>query len=240
MSSPLLELRGVAASYGPYRALFKVDLDVAAGETVVLLGANGTGKSTVARVASGLVRPTSGTVAFRGAPIGHSIAALATSGLVHVNEGRAIFSSLTVEENLRLVRRTEGRKETKNRIEELFQSFPVLSGFRDRNAGALSGGEQRQLSLMKALLLTPVLLFADEFSLGLSPEATSRLLEHLVHLKEQGTAMVLIESRVGPLLDLADRGVVLSRGRTLMSGPVDDAVETFSTLHGSAGPQSAS
>ncbi|MEI6701579.1 MAG: ATP-binding cassette domain-containing protein [Actinomycetota bacterium] len=240
MSSPLLQLRSVAASYGPYRALFNVDLEVAGGETVVLLGANGAGKSTVARVASGLVRASSGTVTFRDVPIGHSTAALAKAGLVHVNEGRAIFSSMTVEDNLRLIGGMGGRAEAKRRIDELFHVFPALSGYRDRKAGTLSGGEQRQLSLMRALLLKPVLLIADEFSLGLSPEATTRLIEHLVRFKEQGTAMVLIESRVGPLLQLADRGVVLARGRSLMSGSVEDAVTAFSTLHGNDDLQSAS
>ena len=236
----ILQFREVAASYGPYRALFNVDLDVAPGEVIVLLGANGAGKSTVARVASGLVRASSGTVTFKGAPIGHSAAALAKDGLVHINEGRAIFSSLTVDDNLRVVKAKGSRSQAKRRIDDLFDVFPALLPMRDRKAENLSGGEQRQLSLMKTLLLQPELLIADEFSLGLSPEATGRLVEHLQLLKEQGTAMVLIESRVGPLVQLAERGVVLARGRTLMSGTVQEAVATFSSLHEHPGTQSAS
>src|SRR5439155_7147898 len=168
--TPLLELRGVSAGYGPYRALFDVSLEVAEASTVALLGPNGAGKTTVARLCSGLVRPTAGRVVFAGAEItGRPPWRIARAGVSHAPEGRSVFASLTVEENLALELATLGRRGMASALARAYDLFPQLSGRRRQLAGTLSGGEQRMLMLARVLAHPPRLLVVDELSLGLAP-----------------------------------------------------------------------
>ena len=169
--APLLELRDVSAGYGPFRAIFDVSLEIPEGKVLALLGSNGAGKTTIARVASGLVRPTrarcSSKVCASTSSAPYRIARL---GIIHAPEGRSVFASLTVEENLVLTFRREfGRRGASDALTRAYELFPRLGERRKQIAGTLSGGEQRMLSLARVLVHPPRLLIADELSLGLAP-----------------------------------------------------------------------
>jgi branched-chain amino acid transport system ATP-binding protein len=223
----VLELHDVAAAYGPFRALFGVSVAVAPGEAVALLGANGAGKTTVARVATGLVAPTRGSVMVDGRDLsGASTYAFARAGVAHAPEGRSVFATLTVEENLALsFRRSEGRSGVRPALERAFGLFPVLGGRRRQVAGTLSGGEQRMLSLARVLVESPKVLVADELSLGLAPKVIDEIYDSLTRLREQGTSLLVVEQHVGHALGLCDRVALLRHGTIGWEGPAQDAAE---------------
>jgi branched-chain amino acid transport system ATP-binding protein len=226
----VLELRSVSAAYGPFRALFGVSLEVGAGEAVALVGSNGTGKTTVARVASGLVAPSSGTVHVDGVDLtGRRTYEFARAGVAHATEGRSVFSTLSVEENLTLsFQRAFGRREVRGRLDRAFELFPVLGRRRGQTAGTLSGGEQRMLSMARVMVEAPKVLVADELSLGLAPIIVDELYASLRALRDQGTALLIVEQQVGHALQLCDRVAVLDRGTVSWSGPSADAVDVVS------------
>lgn len=224
-SSPtLLELEEVSASYGPFRALFGVSFTVPAGSAVALLGSNGAGKSTVARVVTGLVPVSSGRVRFDGMDVtGWPAHRLAAAGMAHAPEGRSIFSSLTVEENLVLTfRQALGKKGMQAALDRAYTSFPRLRERRKQNAGTLSGGEQRMLSLAKVLANPPKFLVVDELSLGLAPIIVEEVFATLKRIREEGTSILVVEQHVTFALDLADYAVLLSQGTVVHHGPVDE------------------
>jgi branched-chain amino acid transport system ATP-binding protein len=220
-----LELRDVSAAYGPFNALFGVSLRVEPGEAVALLGANGAGKTTVARVATGLLAPTAGTVEVAGEDMTGSPAhAYALAGVVHAPEGRSVFSSLTVDENLRLAfRRSQGRRGAPAALERAYAGFPTLAGRRRQLAGTLSGGEQRMLSLARALVEDADVLVADELSLGLAPIVVNRIYADLDRLRDAGTSLLIVEQHVGPALALCERVILLEHGAMAWEGSTDDA-----------------
>ena len=225
MTAPVLEVADLHVAYGPYGALFGVDFTVAPGGVLAILGANGAGKSTVARTVSGLLQPTAGQVVVDGVSVvGKHPAHIVRCGLVHLNEGRAVFADLTVEENLRLVARLHGRSQVRAVLDDAYDAFPALGVARRRAAGSLSGGEQRQLSLMKALALRPKVLVADELSLGLSPSATAHIYDRLHQVNAEGVAMVIIESQLAHVRLLADHAIVLEHGRQRFTGTFDEAL----------------
>jgi branched-chain amino acid transport system ATP-binding protein len=219
--TPLLELRDVEASYGPFRALFGVSLGVRAGSVTALLGANGAGKTTVARVATGLVRPTAGDVRFEGESVlGLKPFELARRGIVHAPEGRSVFASLTVRENLELsFRRALGRRGVDPALARAYELFPRLGERRKQVAGTLSGGEQRMLSLARVMVSPPKLLVADELSLGLAPIVVDEVYRNLRAIRDAGTAILLVEQYVSHALALADDAVVLAKGAVAHAGP---------------------
>jgi branched-chain amino acid transport system ATP-binding protein len=221
----VLELRGVSAGYGPFRALFDVSMEVAAGEALALVGANGAGKTTVARVASGLVAPTGGTVTVDGHDLtGARTYSFARAGVAHAPEGRSVFASLSVEENLTLsFRRLHGRKGVRADLDRAYELFPVLGQRRTQTAGTLSGGEQRMLSLARVMVEVPKILIADELSLGLAPIIVDSLYESLVRLRQEGTALLIVEQQVGHALRLCDRVAVLDHGTITWTGSSADA-----------------
>jgi branched-chain amino acid transport system ATP-binding protein len=222
--APLFELRAVEASYGPYRALFGVSFAVAERSVLALLGSNGSGKTSVARVCSGLLRPTAGDVVFDSAVItGRSAYRTARMGIVHAPEGRSVFSTLSVEENLALTfRQVFGRRGTKPALEQAYELFPRLEERRRQLAGTLSGGEQRMLSLARVVVQSPKLLIADELSFGLAPVMIEEVYETLATIRDQGTALVVIEQHVRQALSFADDVVVLAKGRVVLRETVND------------------
>jgi branched-chain amino acid transport system ATP-binding protein len=219
--TPLLELRDVDAAYGPFRALFGVSFAVPEGKVVALLGGNGAGKTTIARVVSGLVPVTSGEVNFDGTNIaGMPPWQIAPRGVVHAPEGRSVFSSLTVEENLMLdFRRNLGRKEASGGLERAYELFPRLGERRKQLAGTLSGGEQRMLALARVLVRPPRLLVVDELSLGLAPIIVDEVYATLQKVRQTGTTMLIIEQYVGHALRIADSAVLLQHGEVVYDGP---------------------
>ena len=227
MSTPILELRDVEAGYGPFRALFGVSLAVGAGDAVALVGANGAGKTTVARVASGLLVPSAGSVLVDGAAVaegGPSAWRFVRAGVVHAPEGRSVFASLTVEENLALsFHRAFGRAGLAGALDRAYGLFPRLGERRGQLAGTLSGGEQRMLSLGRVLVESPRLLIADELSLGLAPIVVDQVFDTLSQIRDAGTALLIVEQQVGHALELCDRAAVLEHGLITWQGPASEA-----------------
>jgi branched-chain amino acid transport system ATP-binding protein len=231
-SGDVLVLAQVNASYGPYRALFDVSFGVPAGAIVALVGSNGAGKSTVARTITGLVTAASGTVVLSG----HDITTLpayriARLGVAHVVEGRGVFASLTVEENLTLAfRQRAGRRLLASNLERAYTAFPVLRVRRRQLAGTMSGGEQRLLSLAKVLVVPPKVLVADELSLGLAPVVIDAVYDGLREINRSGTALIVVEQQISRVLGLATKGVVLDRGRVAYEGAPAGAGEVVEAL----------
>ena len=217
----MLELREVEVSYGNIRALKGISLRVAEGELVTLIGANGAGKSTTLKTISGLLRPKSGTLSYRGQPLGslppHKIVAL---GISHCPEGRHLFGRLTVTENLRLgaVQRPD-HEEVRRDIDYVYKLFPVLKERNEQLAGTLSGGEQQMLAIGRALMSRPQLLLLDEPSLGLAPLLVSAIFDTIRQLKREGATILLVEQNARLALDIADRAYVMETGRVTLQGP---------------------
>lgn len=232
MTPPLLELRHVEASYGPYRALFGVSFTVPEGSAVALIGANGAGKSTVARVVSGLVRASAGSVLLAGTDVTRWPAwRIARSGVAHAPEGRSVLATLTVEENLLLaVRSVSGHRGRSEGLERALASFPRLAQRRRQLAGTLSGGEQRMLSLARVMAVPERLLLVDELSLGLAPQAVDDVFEALRAIRAGGTALLVVEQHLDRVLTLADRVVVLVRGHVAAEGTVAEVQPAIGRL----------
>lgn len=223
MSAPTLELRALDAGYDGVPVVRGLDLTVGEGEVVVLLGANGAGKSTTLLTVSGLLPVLGGEVRMDGEVVGAAgrrralgrAAVLARAGLVHVPEDRGLFHELTVHEHLRLTRR--GSRSPSEA--EVFEHFPALDPLRHRRAGLLSGGEQQMLALARALLAGPRVLMVDELSLGLAPIVVDALLPLLRELADRhGIGVLLVEQHVRMALAVADRAVLLRRGRVVLEG----------------------
>jgi branched-chain amino acid transport system ATP-binding protein len=229
---PLLELEAVSSAYGPFRAIFDVSFVVPEGAVVALLGPNGAGKSTVARVSTGLVPVTSGHIRFDGREVtGLPAWRMARLGIAHAPEGRSVFSSLTVEENLVLpFRQALGKKGVPAALERAYSHFPRLGERRKQSAGTLSGGEQRMLSLARVLAEPPRLLVVDELSLGLAPIVVDEVFSTLRKIKDEGTSLLVVEQHVGRALEIADHAVLLSQGRVLHHGRVDELGEAIEKL----------
>ena len=221
----LLVCDGVHASYGAVQVLFDVDLGVSTGEIVGLLGTNGAGKSTVLRVISGLLKPTSGRVVFDGVDItAFDPIDRVRAGLVTVPGGRGVFTSLTVEENLRMAAWTVRADEvfvaeTQARVLEL---FPPLAQRLHERAGSLSGGEQQMLTIGQALFCRPRLLMIDELSLGLAPAMVALLLGVVRDVRAQGTTVIVVEQSINVAVDLAERAVFMEKGTVRFTGPTAD------------------
>jgi branched-chain amino acid transport system ATP-binding protein len=235
--TPAIELRDVTAQYGPFRALFGVTVSVAAREAVALVGSNGAGKTTVARVASGLVAPSSGTITVDGEDLtGARTNRFARAGVAHAPEGRSVFASLSVKENLTLsYRRVFGRRGVRPALDRAYELFPALSRRSNQAAGTLSGGEQRMLSMARVLVEVPKVLIADELSLGLAPIIVDELYESLRRLLDQGTALLIIEQQVVHAFDLCDRVLVLDHGAVSWEGSTDEAGDVVSQAFDPAG-----
>jgi branched-chain amino acid transport system ATP-binding protein len=216
---PLLELHGVAARYGQLEALHGIDLSVGEGEVVAVLGANGAGKTTTLRAISGTVR-TSGDVLFAGKPLSRRPEAVARAGIAHVPEGRGTFTQLSVDENLRLgthVRRDRGG--VKADYDRVLERFPILADRRGQAAGSLSGGEQQQLALARALMQRPRLLLLDEPSLGLAPLVVAEFFRVVGELNEQeGLSVLVVEQNASLALASSSRAYLLEVGRVAVAG----------------------
>ncbi len=227
--SPLLELEGVEARYGPVQALHGISLSVEEGSIVAVLGPNGAGKTTTLRAISGTVR-RSGRIVLAGRPLERlGPDRVARLGVAHVPEGRGTFSELTVWENLRLGAYTR-RGSLAPELERVFSYFPWLRERRRQEAGTLSGGEQQMLALARAFVQRPRLLLLDEPSLGLAPLLVAELFRIVRELNEQeGLTVLVVEQNAHLALQAAHAGYVLEAGRVSLAGPsaqlrADDAV----------------
>ncbi|MGE5453702.1 MAG: ABC transporter ATP-binding protein [Methylocystaceae bacterium] len=216
----MLELNNLHVYYGNIHALQGIDLTVNQGELIAILGANGAGKTTTLRAISGLLKPQKGTVTYQGRNItGTNSHQIVAAGLIQVPEGRQIFSSLTVEENLRLgAYQRKDREQVRQDRQWVFEQFPILNERSHQVAGTLSGGEQQMLAIGRAVMSKPQLLLLDEPSLGLAPLIVELIFNTISHFRERGMTILLVEQNAYQALALADRAYVLETGRVKLAG----------------------
>jgi branched-chain amino acid transport system ATP-binding protein len=233
VSRPPLVVSDLEVRYGSVAAVRGVSFEVKPGEILGLIGPNGAGKSSTLHAIMGLVRVTGGDVRLGELSLrGRSPEVVARNGVALVPEGRRIFGELTVDENLRLglsARRSmDGADED---VERALELFPVVRQFRSRHAGALSGGQQQQLAIARALVSAPDVLLLDEPSLGLSPTVTDAVFEALAAIRDQGLAVLLVEQRAQRTVALANRCLVLANGEVRLTLTPDDAADTERMIH---------
>ena len=227
-SDAALAIEGLRVSYGGVCALHDVSMTVPRGAVVALLGPNGAGKSTTLRTISGVMRAEEGTISSFGRPIDRMPAyRIAPMGVVHVPEGRGIFPSLDVRENLEMAAesttgRGDGTAADRDAIDEATEMFPVLGTRLRQTAGSLSGGEQQMLALARALMARPRLLMVDEISMGLAPIVVGHLFEALRKIAATGASLLLVEQYVETALELADYVYVMDKGVIVDVGEPND------------------
>ena len=223
----LLELRGIDVAYGDLPALSGVSLNIEAGEILSVVGANGAGKTTMLRTISGLLRPRAGEILLDGARLDRlPCHAVVERGVVQVPEGRKIFPSLTVIENLELGSyTTRARAERKRSLERVLALFPILGERRRQAAGTLSGGQQQMLAIGRALMALPRILMLDEPSLGLAPMVVREIFRIIAEINRAGATILLVEQNTRQALALAQRGYVLENGRVVLVGPGSELLD---------------
>jgi len=216
----MLTIENLNFSYDDLKVLWDVNLEVKEGEIVTVVGSNGAGKSTTLKNISGLVRPDSGSVKFKGREIGrlesHQVV---EAGIVQVPEGRRIFPEMTVRENLRMGSFIKGaRADREKNMERVFTLFPRLKEREKQLGGTMSGGEQQMLAIARGLMANPELLLLDEPSLGLSPLLVGNIFDIIKEINRQGVTVLLVEQNVHQSLRIAHRGYVLETGRVVLTG----------------------
>jgi branched-chain amino acid transport system ATP-binding protein len=223
MITVLLNIEKIDVRYGRNHAVKNVSLNVAKGEIVTVLGANGAGKSSLLKAIQGTVKLPMGKVYFQGEDINRwSAPKRVQNGLVLVPEGRQIFISMTVEENLFMGAYSRKNADVTGEIETIFERFPNLKERRNMSAAVLSGGEQQMLAISRALLARPTIMMLDEPSLGLSPILVKQLFELIKEINTEGISILLVEQNTHMALQYADRGYVLELGNIVASGPPKD------------------
>jgi len=229
----MLELNNIHARYGAITALRGISITVSQGELVALLGVNGAGKSTTLATIAGVLRPWQGSMLFEGSSIlGKSPEQVARLGISLVPEGRDIFPSLTVEENLRLGAFTRKEKsEYRRNLSEVFELFPVIKERMQQPGGTLSGGEQQQLAIARALMSSPRLLMLDEPSLGLAPALVDQIFELIARLHQRGVTILLVEQNVNRTLEIVDRAYLMNTGLIVNQG-TPQQLRTYADIEG--------
>jgi len=216
--SALLSVSNLEVAYGAIRALRGIDLDVNKGEIVTLIGANGAGKTTTLRTISGLLKPKTGEVTYKGRVItGTKPHVITAMGVSHVPEGRGIFANLTVNDNLELGAYLRKDKIQQSEYDRIFTLFPVLQERIKQSAGTLSGGEQQMLAISRALMSKPEVLLLDEPSLGLAPQMVQAIFRVIKEINAEGTTILLVEQNAHMALVTANRGYVMETGRIVLT-----------------------
>ena len=223
----MLKVSEIDVYYGDMQALRNVSIDVNQGEIVSVIGSNGAGKSTLLKTVSGMLRPRTGSIFLDGTEISQApTSKIVENGISHVPEGRQIFPTMTVLENLEMgAQFPRTRKVQHETIELVFAYFPRLKERLEQKAGTLSGGEQQMLAMGRGLMSLPTLMMLDEPSLGLAPVLVSTIFEIIEQINRQGTAILLIEQNVFHSLKIADRGYVLENGEIVLSGAGQELLE---------------
>jgi len=223
----VLKVSEIDVYYGDMQALRNVSIDVNQGEVVSVIGSNGAGKSTLLKSVSGMLRPRSGSISLNGNEISQApTSKIVENGISHVPEGRQIFPTMTVLENLEMgAQFPRTRKVQQETLEQVFTYFPRLKERLEQKAGTLSGGEQQMLAMGRGLMSLPSLMMLDEPSLGLAPVLVSTIFEIIEQINRQGTAILLIEQNVFHSLKISDRGFVLENGEIALSGAGQELLE---------------
>lgn len=222
-AEPLLDVRALQAGYGKINVLHDLTLSVGAGEVVALLGPNGAGKTTLLRAISGLLPWGAGDVLFGGSSLrGVGPRETARSGLVHVVEGHRVFTQQTVTDNLLLAAYDIPRAERMARVEEALDYFPEIAAKRNDRGGSLSGGQQQMLAVAQGLVRRPRLLMLDEPSAGLSPVLVDRVLAVVSTLRDNGTAVLLVEQLIEKVLAIADRVYAVAQGSVVLEAKASE------------------
>lgn len=216
----MLKVNSLEAHYGDLQVLWDVTFDVHPGEIVVLLGANGAGKSTTIKAVSSLLKPRKGTIEFQGVRLDQLPAhAVIDQGIAHVPEGRRLFPDMSVEENLLTgALRGKAKAERKTTMERIYNLFPRLRERRKQAAGTLSGGEQQMVAIGRGLMSLPKLIMFDEPSLGLAPILVYEIFRIVEMIRDEGVTVLLVEQNVKHTLSICDRAFILENGRITMSG----------------------
>ena len=224
----MLTVRDLTVSYGSFQAARQINFEVRAGELVVLLGANGAGKTTVFRALSGLTRAGAGSrIEFAGRDLSSATPrAIVDAGMSHCPEGRKLFPALSVLTNLRLgAYRCRDRADIERRLERVMTLFPALSTRTGDPAGALSGGQQQMVAIGRALMAEPRILLLDEPSVSLAPKVVRQVLETVAAINRAGTMVLLAEQNAYAALEIAQRGYVLENGRIVLEGAAADLMQ---------------
>jgi branched-chain amino acid transport system ATP-binding protein len=223
----MLEVSKVDTFYGKIQALWGVSLKIEEAEIVALVGGNGAGKTTLLNTISGLLRPASGSVEFRGKRIdGLKPHAIVELGMSHIPEGRRLFPDMSVRENLEMGAYTKGVwKHKQETLDKVCQLFPILKARQGQIARTLSGGEQQMVAMGRGLMSRPRLCFIDEPSSGLAPLVVDQIFRIIQELRDQGIAIFLIEQNVQQTLEIADRAYVLENGRVILAGESNKLLE---------------
>src|SRR6266702_3191217 len=223
---PFFRVRGLTAGFDAGPVLFGIDLDVAPAELVSLVGANGAGKSTLLGVLSGLVRAAEGRITLAGADVTNERPeTLVRKGVAHVPQGRRLFGTMSIEKNLLLGAYLRRDPEVRDDMDRVLGHFPALKDKLSREAGTLSGGEQQMVAIGRGMMARPKLLMVDELSLGLAPKVVDRLIDVVMEINREGTALILVEQDVLVALDAASRAYVLENGRVVLSGAAAEVKE---------------
>jgi branched-chain amino acid transport system ATP-binding protein len=223
-TSILLDIKNLTVRYGKALAVENVSLEVERGKVVIIVGANGAGKTTIMHVISGLLAPTSGEVRFEEKRIdGLQAFQIARAGIAHVPEGRRLFPQMTVQDNLKLGGGArKDRADMKKEMERIFESFPILRQKRNQKASSLSGGQQQMLALARALMAQPKLLILDEPCLGLAPVVIDEIYSIIHEINGTGVSVLLAEQNVSLALRLGTYGYVLEVGKVLLQGDMEE------------------
>lgn len=221
----MLEIKSIRVSYGKVEVIKNVSFNIEKGEVVVIIGANGAGKTTIMKTITGLMKPSSGSIVFKGQDISKiSAEKIVAAGITMCPEGRQVFPQHTVNENLKLgaylIR--HNRKLVQERMEKMYELFPILKERQQQLAGTLSGGEQQMLAIARAMMVNPELLLLDEPSAGLAPIYVKNTFDMIKKLSERGTTILLVEQMAQMALGVADRAYVLETGRIVISGSAQE------------------
>lgn len=216
----MLEIKKITTGYGDMKVLDEVSMEVRDGETVALVGSNGAGKTTLLRAISGLAKLWSGSILLDGTDISkvepHELPQL---GIAHIPQGRGILHKMTVHDNLLLGGYTpRARGNRAQKLEEMFELFPILAERKTQLAGTMSGGQQQMLAIARALMLQPKLMIVDEPSLGLAPIVVKQVFTELAKVSKQGVSVLIVEQNLVEALGISRRGYVLETGRIVMEG----------------------
>jgi branched-chain amino acid transport system ATP-binding protein len=218
----MLEVRNLTVAYGRIEALRGVSLKVPEGQIVCVIGSNGAGKTTLLNTISGLLRPRSGGIYLDGKMLPSAAHLTVAAGIVHVPEGRKVFTTLTVDENLSMGGYRASRRDAKKVREQVYQMFPILHERRGQTAGTLSGGEQQMLSIGRGLMSSPRIILLDEPSLGLAPKIAKQIFDLIGEINRRGTTLILVEQNARTALAVADYAYVFENGRVRLEGPCSE------------------